>query len=157
PIQLETRKTSFASNQVMVTTPTDEQIGEATAKSGWPASVEWAGLTEGETYAWYATSRDAETGEELEAGATGPIGLFTATAAGTDTEAPELTVPGASTLTVGDAFDPMAGVSATDAVDGDVTAAVQVMGSVDTATEGTYVVTYVVQDANGNQATAPRV
>lgn len=157
PIQLETRKTSFASNQVMVTTPTDEVIGEATAKSGWPASVEWAGLTEGETYAWYATSRDAETGDEIEAGQADQMGVFTATSAGTDTQAPELTVPGASTLEVGDAFDPMDGVSATDTVDGDVTGAVQVMGSVDTATAGAYVLTYVVQDANGNQATAPRV
>ncbi|MGM7669731.1 LamG-like jellyroll fold domain-containing protein [Microbacterium sp. A93] len=157
PIQLETRKTSFATDQIMVTTPTDEQIGEATAKSGWPASVEWAGLSEGETYAWYATSRDAESGDDLEAGETGQMGVFTATAAGTDTEAPELTVPDHATLTVGDAFDPMAGVTATDTVDGDVTGAVQVMGSVDTATAGTYVLRYVVQDANGNQATAPRV
>ncbi|NUL46580.1 DUF5011 domain-containing protein [Cellulosimicrobium funkei] len=157
PIQLETRKTSFGTNQVMVTTPTDEVIGEATATSGWPASVEWAGLTEGQTYAWYATSRDAETGDELEAGETGQMGVFTASAAGTDTEAPELTVPDHATLTVGDAFDPMAGVSATDTVDGDLTEDIQVMGSVDTATAGTYVLTYVVQDANGNQTTAPRV
>ena len=156
PIQLETRKTSFGTNQVMVTTPTDEVIGEATATSGWPASVEWSGLTEGQTYAWYATSRDAETGDELEAGETHQMGVFTASAAGTDTEAPELTVPDHATLTVGDAFDPMAGVSATDTVDGDLTDDVQVMGSVDTATAGSYSLTYVVQDANGNQSVASR-
>ncbi|MEV4899990.1 LamG-like jellyroll fold domain-containing protein [Citricoccus sp. NPDC055426] len=156
PIQLETRKTSFATEQVMVTTPTDEVIGEATAKSGWPASVEWSGLAAGETYAWYVTSRDAETGDELEAGETGQMGVFTATDAGTDTVAPELTVPGQATVQVGDAFDPMAGVSATDNVDGDVTGAVQVMGSVDTTTAGTYVLSYVVQDANGNQSVASR-
>ncbi|WP_313817560.1 LamG-like jellyroll fold domain-containing protein [Citricoccus sp.] len=156
PIQLETRKTSFATNQVMVTTPTDEEIGEATAKSGWPATVEWAGLTEGETYAWYATSRDAETGEDLAAGETEQMGVFTAAAAGTDTVAPELTVPEAATLTVGDEFDPLAGVSATDNTDGDVTASVQVIGSVDTSMAGAYTLTYVVEDANGNQAIASR-
>ncbi|WMY78604.1 LamG-like jellyroll fold domain-containing protein [Citricoccus sp. I39-566] len=156
PIQLETRKTSFATNQVMVTTPTDEEIGEATAKSGWPATIEWAGLTEGETYAWYATSRDAETGEDLAAGETEQMGVFTAVAAGTDTVAPELTVPEAATLTVGDEFDPLAGVSATDNTDGDVTASVQVIGSVDTATAGAYTLTYVAEDANGNQAIASR-
>ncbi|VXC05774.1 LamG-like jellyroll fold domain-containing protein [Citricoccus sp. K5] len=156
PIQLETRKTSFATNQVMVTTPTDEEIGEATAKSGWPATVEWAGLTEGETYAWYATSRDAVTGEDLAAGETEQMGVFTAVAAGTDTVAPELTVPEAATLTVGDEFDPLAGVSATDNTDGDVTASVQVIGSVDTSTAGAYTLTYVAEDANGNQAIASR-
>ncbi|XKH57416.1 S-layer homology domain-containing protein [Citricoccus nitrophenolicus] len=156
PIQLETRKTSFATNQVMVTTPTDKEIGEATAKSGWPATIEWAGLTEGETYAWYATSRDAETGEDLAAGETEQMGVFTAVAAGTDTVAPELTVPEAVTLTVGEDFDPLAGVSATDNTDGDVTASVQVIGSVDTSTAGAYTLTYVAEDANGNQAIASR-
>lgn len=51
-----------------MTTPTDEVIGEATAKSGWPATVAWSGLTEGETYAWYVVSRDADTGDDLPAG-----------------------------------------------------------------------------------------
>src|SRR5699024_6997088 len=65
PIQLETRQTSFSTDSVMVTTPTDEVIGEATARSDWPASVEWSGLDAGETYAWYVVSRDAESGEDL--------------------------------------------------------------------------------------------
>src|SRR5699024_1301961 len=68
PIQLTSRTTSFETESVMVTTPTETVIGEATAKSGWPASVEWSGLHEGETYAWYATSVDTATGEELAAG-----------------------------------------------------------------------------------------
>lgn len=47
PIQLETRRqTSFTTDQVLVTTPTDEVIGEATAASGWPAALTWSGLTE---------------------------------------------------------------------------------------------------------------
>lgn len=154
PIQLETRQTSFATDQVMVTTPSDEVIGEDTAESGWPTSVEWSGLTEGETYAWYVTSRDAESGEDLPTGESEQMGVFTATAAGTDTVAPELTVPESTSIAAGDAFDPMEGVSATDDTDGDLTSEVQVSSSVDTTTPGTYAVHYVVEDANGNQAIA---
>ena len=156
PIQLETRRTSFSTDSVMVTTPTDEVIGEATARSGWPASVEWSGLTEGETYAWYAVSRDAESGEDLPTGEAQQMGVFTATTAGTDDVAPELTVPEAATIAAGDAFDPMAGVSATDNADGDLTEAVQVMTDLDTTVPGVYVVTYLVGDSTGNQATATR-
>lgn len=156
PIQLETRQTSFVTEQVMVTTPTDEVIGEATTRSGWPATVAWSGLTEGETYAWYVTSTDAETDDDLPAGEARQMGVFTATAAGTDDVAPELTVPDHVTITAGDAFDPMAGVSATDNTDGDLTDDIQVIGSLDTAKPGVYVLTYMVEDTNGNQATAAR-
>ena len=117
-IQLETCQTSFSTESVMVTTPTDEVIGEATARSGWPASVEWSGLTDGQTYAWYVVSRDAESGEDLPTGEAQQIGVFTATTAGTDDVAPELTVPEAATIAAGDAFDRMAGVSALDNADG---------------------------------------
>src|SRR5699024_8856101 len=157
PIQLETRRTSFSTESVMVTTPTDDVIGEATARSGWPASVEWSGLTEGETYAWYAVSRDAESGEDLPTGEAQQMGVFTATTAGTDNVAPELTVPEAATIAAGDAFDPMAGVSATDNVDGDLTGSVQVITDLDTTTPGAYLVTYLVEDATGNQASATRI
>lgn len=156
PIQLETRQTSFTTDSLMVTTPTDEVIGEATARSGWPASVEWSGLNDGETYAWYVVSRDADSGEDLPTGEAQQMGVFTATTAGTDDVAPELTVPEAATITAGDAFDPMAGVSATDNADGDLTAAVQVMTDLDTTVPGVYVVTYLVEDPTGNQATATR-
>lgn len=50
----------------------------------------------------------------------------------------------------------MAGVSATDNTDGDLTDDVQVIGSLDTTAPGVYVVTYMVEDANGNQASATR-
>ncbi|WFP16738.1 LamG-like jellyroll fold domain-containing protein [Citricoccus muralis] len=157
PIQLETRKTSFTTEEVLVTTPTDEVIGEDTAESGWPASVQWSGLTEGETYAWYAVSRDAETGENLTPGSIAQMSVFTATAAGTDVTAPELTVPEGSEISVGESFDPMAGVSATDDTDGDLTAEVEVIGAVDASKPGSYALTYTVQDANGNQAIASTV
>src|SRR5699024_1577099 len=95
-------------------------------------------------------------GDALPTGEVEQMGVFTATAAGTDAEAPELTIPDAATITVGDSFDPMDGVSAVDNVDGDLTAAVQVIGTLDTTTPGVYVLTYLVEDANGNQTTANR-
>ncbi|PFG30041.1 immunoglobulin-like domain-containing protein [Paramicrobacterium agarici] len=73
-----------------------------------------------------------------------------------DTEAPQLTVPESGEVQRGADFDPMAGVSAVDARDGDVTNAVTVTGSVDTATLGTYSLEYSVTDAAGNTQTATR-
>src|SRR5699024_6459202 len=84
------------------------------------------------------------------------MGVFTATTAGTDDVAPELTVPEAATIAAGDAFDPMAGVSATDNADGDLTGSVQVITDLDVTTPGVYVLTYLVEDSTGNQATATR-
>lgn len=156
PIQLATRSTSFATDSVLVTSPTDNVIGEETVPTGWPASVEWSGLTEGETYAWYATSYDAETGNELEAGRVDQMGVFTAVAEGTDVEAPEIRLPDDATIHVGDAFNPMSDVTASDNTDGDLTSEIQVIGSVDTTTEGIYTLTYVVDDTNGNQSIASR-
>ncbi|PJJ58209.1 calcineurin-like phosphoesterase family protein [Mumia flava] len=157
PVQLETRRTSFSTNGLVVVDPTDEVIGTATARSGWPASVTWSGLEAGTTYAWYATSADATSGEELEAGEVGQIAMFTASNAGTDTTPPEIVVPEDTTVELGDEFDPLAGVTATDAVDGDVLASVVVVGSVDTTKPGSYALSYTATDANGNQAIASRV
>ncbi|RBL99691.1 hypothetical protein C1H84_14885 [Glutamicibacter soli] len=156
PIQLQTRQTSFSTDAVMSLAPTGEVIGEATARSGWPASVVWAGLTEGEVYSWYVTSVDAQTQQDLAPGQVRQTGVFTASAAGTDTVAPELTIPEGTTLAVGDAFDPMDSVSAVDNTDGDVTENIEIVGSVDTGAPGSYALTYTVQDANGNQAIASR-
>ncbi|SFD66353.1 Zn-dependent metalloprotease, partial [Bacillus sp. 491mf] len=44
---------------------------------------------------------------------------------------PKLTVPAETTINVGDSFDPMAGISATDKEDGDLTSKVTVDGKVD--------------------------
>ena len=72
-----------------------------------------------------------------------------------DTTAPVITLLGATTssLLVGDTYtDP--GATALDNVDGDITGNIVVAGDVvNTAIEGTYVVTYNVSDAAGNQAT----
>ena len=73
-----------------------------------------------------------------------------------DVAKPELTVPADSTVLTGSTFNALTGVSADDAVDGDLTSAVTVDGTVDTAKEGTYVLTYSVTDAAGNTATATR-
>ncbi|WP_192497714.1 immunoglobulin-like domain-containing protein [Pseudoclavibacter sp. CFCC 13611] len=70
---------------------------------------------------------------------------------GPDVTAPELTVPADQTVNVGDAFDPKAGVSAKDNVDGDLTDKVVVEGTVDTSKVGEYTLTYSVKDAAGNE------
>ena len=153
PVNLSTRQTSFATDGLEIVTPTDSVIGAQTVRSGFPASVTWSGLTEGERYAWVAVSTEA--GDEI-----GVIsqfgGTFVATAAGTDVEPPVLSIPPVTTIEVGTAFDVLAGVSAVDNTDGDVTDRIRVIGGVDTATVGAYALTYVVEDTNGNQAIGSR-
>ncbi|PFN26021.1 immunoglobulin-like domain-containing protein [Bacillus cereus] len=67
---------------------------------------------------------------------------------------PKLTVPVGATINVGDSFDPMAGVSATDKEDGDLTDKVTVDGKVDTSKAGTYELTYTAKDSKGHKVTA---
>ncbi|MCU4992662.1 DUF5011 domain-containing protein, partial [Bacillus cereus] len=69
-------------------------------------------------------------------------------------EAPELKVPSVTTITEGDKFNPMMGVSATDKEDGNITDKVAVDGSVDTSKPGTYELTYTVSDSKGHTVTA---
>ena len=58
------------------------------------------------------------------------------------------------TLTVGDTFDPLKDVTASDTEDGDLTAKIEVLRSnVDTSKAGTYQVTYKVMDSMGASAT----
>ncbi|MFE9653221.1 LamG-like jellyroll fold domain-containing protein [Micromonospora sp. NPDC006431] len=155
PIDLSSRKTSFSTDGLVLVTPTDTVIGQATAKSGWPATVQWSGLTEGELYAWTTTSH---TGSGAQVGSVDQFGgIFTATAAGTDVTAPVLTVPATTSVKQGQAFDPLAGVTAVDNTDGDVTNRIQVIGTADTTTPGNYALSYLVSDTNGNQAVANRV
>ena len=55
-----------------------------------------------------------------------------------------------NTLTVGDAFDPMADVTATDAEDGNLTDKIEILNNeVDTTKPGKYEVTYKVTDSKG--------
>ena len=74
-----------------------------------------------------------------------------------DPIAPEIILRGDSLicLYVGSPFtDP--GFSALDNCDGDITDRVTVTGSVDCGTQGTYTLTYTVQDGYGNEASATR-
>ena len=74
-----------------------------------------------------------------------------------DTTAPVLTLNGEenSRILLGTTYtDP--GVSAVDDVDGDITELVSVTGAVDTATIGTYILTYVVSDSSENVSTITR-
>lgn len=75
------------------------------------------------------------------------------TGAGADTTAPVITLLGTATvnINVGDAYTD-AGATATDNIDGDITANIVTSGSVNTALEGTYTITYNVSDAAGNAA-----
>ena len=73
---------------------------------------------------------------------------------GPDLEAPVITLNGASTvnLNVGDTYSEL-GATATDNVDGNLTSSIIIGGdTVNTSLGGTYVVTYNVSDAAGNNA-----
>ena len=61
------------------------------------------------------------------------------------------------TLTVGDSFDVLDGVSALDKEDGDLTQAIVVEGVVDVFVAGEYVLTYSVTDSLGLTTKATRV
>ena len=73
-----------------------------------------------------------------------------------DTLKPYLFVPTTNTVILNQAFDKLAGVSAIDNVDGDITKDIMVTGDVDTGVEGEYTLNYTISDAAGNQATAIR-
>lgn len=74
-----------------------------------------------------------------------------------DRTAPSISGAAAATIEAGSSFDPLAGVSAADLVDGNVTQNMQVTGTVNTAVPGTYTLTYSVTDAAGNTATISRI
>lgn len=69
---------------------------------------------------------------------------------------PVFTGLGDTSITLGTAFDPLAGVSAHDEEDGDLTARIQVSGNVDSNTIGRYILTYQVSDSAGQQVTQTR-
>ncbi len=74
-----------------------------------------------------------------------------------DTDAPVLTGVNDVTVIVGENFDPLAGVTAIDGRDGDVTDDIVLTGDTYEEVEGTYTLTYTVEDALGNSVTVDRV
>ena len=82
--------------------------------------------------------------------------VLTRTVAVADSIAPVITLVGEATLEIEqDSTYTDAGATAVDTVDGPIT--VVTTGSVDTATAGTYTLTYTATDNGGNTATATRV
>ena len=72
-------------------------------------------------------------------------------------KAPTIILPSDNTFTVGEEFDPMKGVSATDYTGKDITSQIQVAGQVNTLKPGTYELTYTVYDEYGYSTQARRV
>jgi hypothetical protein len=71
-----------------------------------------------------------------------------------DTEPPVISLLGSSSVVIesGERYVD-AGASATDNIDGDISSAIRVTGAVNTASVGTYTLTYDVSDFAGNAAT----
>jgi GH35 family endo-1,4-beta-xylanase len=97
----------------------------------------------------------------VRARATGSTGLQTTDSTTNelriDTKAPVITLSGGSPVTMerGTAYvEP--GFTATDAQEGNLTSQVTVTGSVNTAAEGTYTLTYKVSDSLGNKSSKTR-
>ncbi|HFJ9451320.1 TPA: M4 family metallopeptidase [Bacillus tropicus] len=68
-----------------------------------------------------------------------------------ENELPILKVPATTTITKGEKFDPMVGVSAIDKEDGDLTSKVAYEGTIDTSKPGTLEIIYSVRDSAGNE------
>ncbi len=100
---------------------------------------------------------DASSDDDFDGLADQTISVSTTDDDSTDDDPPVITdATGDLALGTGDTYvGNTAGVSATDNVDGDVTADIVVTGdTVDTAVPGTYTITYNVTDSAGNAATA---
>lgn len=73
---------------------------------------------------------------------------------GEKTDAPFILGVSDKEIAVGDAFDPMSGVTASDLNDGNLTSSIVVTGSVDTSKAGEYTLTYKVTNKAGKTAEA---
>jgi len=68
-------------------------------------------------------------------------------------------ISGASNVKIdqGSSFDPKAGVTAADSLEGDLSGAIQVQGSVNSAKAGQYALDYTVANSRGKQASEKRI
>ncbi len=73
-----------------------------------------------------------------------------------DPSVPTISGTGNATLEVGESFDPLAGVSADDENDGDLTSDIEVSGSVNVNAAGTYTLTYSVENSEGESVSVTR-
>lgn len=74
-----------------------------------------------------------------------------------DTVKPVISGVSTTEINVGDTFDPLVGVTASDDVDGDITSKIEVTGTVDVNRPGDYILTYRVEDLAGNEDIKQRV
>lgn len=74
-----------------------------------------------------------------------------------DIEPPVIVINGSNpiSISVGSVYTEL-GATATDNVDGDISANIQISETVNTAVAGTYTITYSVIDSSGNEATTTR-
>jgi ABC-type oligopeptide transport system substrate-binding subunit len=82
--------------------------------------------------------------------------VFGLAACGSEPSVPSISGTGNATIEVGQSFDPRAGVTAADEKDGNLTADIQVSGSVNTAVAGTYTLTYSVTNSDGESVSRTR-
>lgn len=125
-------------------------------QSGTRVSAPAGELSENTRYSWYVEATDSDgftTASELWDFTTGEAGPVEPG----DELAPVITAPESSVILEGAPFDPLAGVTALDAVDGNVTGSIRVDGAGEIAAPGRYVLTYSVEDAAGNEATRERI
>ncbi|PJM73354.1 acid phosphatase [Bifidobacterium primatium] len=140
---------------------TDDQkkavLAATEGDSGYPldaSSKGWARVDLAAAYSAKVTlSADKKTVEKVEPGQA----EASVVVASADTTAPVFSGVQDATVALNAKFDAMAGVTAKDDKDGDVTSNIKVEGSVNTAKAGKYTLTYTVSDKAGNTATAKRV
>ncbi len=134
-------------------------------RSQLPGPAEWDLTEEFQTFTYVFTAPRSIT--------TAKYAIFMGSMAGTDVPTtvyvdkfdvreledafPTLSGVGNVRIEEGTPFDPLEGVTADDLEDGDLTAEIEVVGTVDVNTVGVYELVYSVTDSSGNTTTATRV
>lgn len=129
---------------IVVATPVATASSTIASASSTAASSSSGAIDQSATSTHAAASSSEQIGESEEAQPS-------------DVTAPVLTLQGESSLlvSVGEVYQE-SGATAVDETDGDITAAIQRTGLVDTQTVGRYVLTYEVVDRAGNSAQVER-
>src|SRR5436309_3517201 len=112
--------------------------------------IQVSGSVDANTVASYTLSYSVSDGHGNNASASRTVNVV-------DTTAPVLSLVGAAAMTIechGVFADP--GATASDLCAGDLTSQIQVSGSVDANTVGSYTLSYSVSDGHGNDASATR-